>query len=345
MRELIQQWPLEWVAALFVLAALVIGVAGTRLTRVADRLADITGLGEAMFGAVMLGAVTSLAGIVTSVSTAWNGFGELAVSNAIGGIAVQTAFLSVADLAYRRANLEHAAASPENMFQAVLLVLMLTMPLMVHALPAVSVFAVHPLSVLLLVVYAAGLRMTRRVRTAPSWRSERTADTVEDQPQEQPPGPAEQRALWVRFAVLAAAVSLAGYSVGQLGIVLVVQAGVSETVVGALLTAVVTSIPELVTSVAAVRQGALTLAVGGIIGGNAFDVLFLSFADFAFRDGSLYHAMSVHQVFLITLAIVMTAVLLMGMLRRERKGIANIGFESAIVIVLYLFGAVLLSAA
>jgi cation:H+ antiporter len=42
-----------------------------------------------------------------------------------------------------------------------------------------------------------------------------------------------------------------------------------------LITSTCTSIPELVTAVAAVRQGSLTLAVGGIVGGNAFDTLFM----------------------------------------------------------------------
>jgi cation:H+ antiporter len=55
-------------------------------------------------------------------------------------------------------------------------------------------------------------------------------------------------------------------------------------VVGGLFTAVSTSLPELVTSVAAVQQGALTLAVGGIIGGNSFDVMFVAFADIAYRE-------------------------------------------------------------
>ena len=52
-----------------------------------------------------------------------------------------------------------------------------------------------------------------------------------------------------------------------------------------LMTAVATSLPELVTTLAAVRRGAAQLAVGGIIGGNAFDVLFLSASDVAYRDG------------------------------------------------------------
>ena len=117
-----ETWTLLQSIVVFSLCALVIAIAGTRITRVVDQLADRTGLGEATAGAVLLGAATSLAGSVLSVTAAYRGHPELAVSNALGGIAVQTFFLAIADMVYRRANLEHAAASAPNMMQNVLLI-------------------------------------------------------------------------------------------------------------------------------------------------------------------------------------------------------------------------------
>ena len=125
-------WSLWAIAGLFLLAVLVISIAGIRLTGVADRLADVSGLGEAIFGAVLLGGMTSLPGIVTSVWTGYQGYAELSVSNAIGGIAAQTMFLAIADMAYSRANLEHAAASVENLVQAALLMTLLAILLAVR---------------------------------------------------------------------------------------------------------------------------------------------------------------------------------------------------------------------
>jgi cation:H+ antiporter len=119
---------------------------------------------------------------------------------------------------------------------------------------------------------------------------------------------------------------------------LVRHTGLSETLVGSLFTAVATSLPELVTAVAAVRQGALTLAVGGIIGGNTFDVLFLVFSDVAYREGSIYHAISDQPLFIISLTILLTSFLMLGLIRRERRGVANIGFESMAVLIFYLLG-------
>ncbi len=78
-------------------------------------------MGEVVAGAVFVGAATSLPGAITSVTTAAAISAELAVGNALGGLTAQTAFIAVADLAYRRANLEHAAASITGLAQGVLL--------------------------------------------------------------------------------------------------------------------------------------------------------------------------------------------------------------------------------
>jgi len=58
---------------------------------------------------------SSLSGIIASATAAWNAEAGLAVSNALGGICAQTLFLVIGDIAYRKANLEFAAASVENM--------------------------------------------------------------------------------------------------------------------------------------------------------------------------------------------------------------------------------------
>ncbi|MGB3682355.1 MAG: hypothetical protein WA990_07690 [Rubrobacteraceae bacterium] len=324
---------------LFVVAALAILLAGTRLTGVADALADRTGLGEALVGAVLLGASTSLSGIVTSVTAAADGRAELAISNAVGGIAAQTVFLAVADAVYRRANLEHAAASTANLAQGTLLVGLLGIPLMAFGGPDVTLWGIHPATVLILAGYLFGLRIVSQTQTAPMWGPEPTQETQSEGEDDSEDGTTSRLSLsglWIRFVVFALVIGIAGWVVAKTGVNIADETGLTETFVGGILTAVVTSLPELVTSIAAVRRGALTLAVGGIIGGNAFDTIFIAFSDIAYREGSIYHAITGQQVYLISLTVVLTGILLLGLLRREERGIANIGFESFLVIVLYL---------
>ncbi|MGF1480670.1 MAG: sodium:calcium antiporter [Cyanophyceae cyanobacterium] len=325
----------------FAIAAFVIALVGTRLTKVADRLADRTGLGEAVVGALFLGGSTSLPGIVTSVTAAAGGYPELAVSNALGGIAAQTAFLAIADIVYKKANLEHAAASAANLTQGTLLISLLSIPLLATAVPQPAIWSIHPASFVLIAAYGFGLQLVSAAQTKPMWGPKQTDQTRTDEPEEEIEG-TRLTNLWLRFLFYAAMTAVAGFVISQSGVSIAEQTGLSESVVGGLFTAVSTSLPELVTSIAAVRQGALTLAVGDIIGGNSFDVLFIAFADFAYREGSIYGAITNSQSFTVALTILMTGILLLGLLRRERHGIGNIGFESVLILLLYIGGFALL---
>lgn len=341
MFDFLSGWTLSTAGITIAMAAATVALAGWRMAKLADALADRTGLGEAVVGALFLGAATSLPGIVTSAAAASDGYPDLALSNALGGIAVQTLFLCVGDVLYRKANLEHAAASLQNILQATLLLTLLVIILMASYTPQFTIWAIHPGTPLLLIAYIAGQRMIQQSRGRPMWQPEDTAETQLDVPQNKAKDTSLTQ-LWTRFAFLAVVVGIAGWLIEHSAVVITQRANVSQAVVGGLLTAIVTSLPELVTTVAAVRQGALTLAVGGILGGNAFDTLFAACADAFYREGALYHAASGDTLFLLSMTLLLTAVLLMGLVRREKFGIGNIGFESILIIGVYTGGVILL---
>lgn len=327
---------------IFVIATLIIVFAGTALTRYADKLADKTGWGEALVGAVFLGGVTSISGIITSMVAAYNNFPQLAISNAIGGIAVQTVFLSIADISYRKVNLEHASASLANLMQGVLLIGLLTLVILGITSPDFTVLNIHPISYIIIIVYLGGTKLIARAQEKPMWGPKITISTVKDIPLEDNIKHTKLSSLVAKFALLSILVGGAGYAIGLSGITIAGKTVLSESFVGTLFTAVATSLPELIVSLAAVRQGALTLAVGNIIGGNSFDVLFVAFSDIAYQKGSILHNITNDQSFIIALTMLMVSILIMGLLHRQRKGFANIGWESALIIVLYIIGNIFL---
>jgi cation:H+ antiporter len=340
-----EQWSTFELLAGFALAALVVLFSGLRMTGLADRLADRTGLGEAITGAVLLGGATSLSGTIVSITAAFDGHASLAYSNSIGGIAAQTAFLAIADLTYRKANLEHAAAELANIFQAVVLIVLLTLPLVALTLTEYTVFAIHPVSVVIPVVYIGAHFATRTLRETPMWRPVSTLETRADTAErEDDKARAESTArLFAGFALLMVLMGVSGWVIAKSAAEIAGRLALSQSLVGALATAVVTSLPELVTTIAAVRRGALQLAVGGIIGGNTFDTLFLTAADVSYREGSLYHAAGMGDYFWTATAILMTGVLLGGLILRQRKGPGRIGVESLMLLVIYS-GAIVLQA-
>lgn len=326
--------PVGWAVVSLALAVPVLVVSGVQLTRTADVLADRTGMGEALAGALLLGAVTSAPGIVTTTASAAAGEGSLAVANAIGSISVQTAFLVVADLVYRRANLEHAAASVPNLIQSAMVVVLLGLVVVATLAPDWTVAAVNPLSLVIVATYFYGLHLSRSQQARPMWRAAQTDETREDVPDEDDDG-TPMRSLWLRFGAFAVVVTATGALIARSGVVLAEQTGLTGGFVGTIVTGVVTSGPEIVTLMAAVRVGALTLGVGEIIGGNAFDVLFIPAADVAFRDGSVYQAIGPDTRFMAGVAVLLAALVTAGLVHRQRRGI---GFEGLAVMVVYLGG-------
>lgn len=324
--------------ALFLVAAGLIGFFGIRMTYLARDIAMRTGLGEAFTGAVFIGATTSLSGIMASATAAWHGEASLAVSNSLGGIAAQTLFLVLADLLYRKANLEFAAASVENLMMSVQLMLLFSILLIAFNLPELTLFSIHPASLLLIVTYLFTIKLLVDTHEKPMWLPRMTPGTVREStrhPKENGSGLTGAR-LFIYFAVCAGVVALSGWIMATSGMAIAQETGLSAGIMGGIFIAVATSLPELVVAVTAIRMGALTLAVGDIVGGNAFDTLFIAVSDFFYRDGSIYAAIAHTEKIWLGSAMLMNCVLLMGLMYRERKGIANIGMESVMIAVIYI---------
>jgi len=184
-RPLATDWPKYALRFVFLAAGGVIFFFGLRITELADRIADRTGIGEALIGGVLLGSATSLSVTIVSITAVLDGRASLAFSNSIGGIAAQTVFLAFADLVHRRANLEHAAADLANIFQGLVLMVLLTLPLVALTTPDVTIWAIHPVSFAIPAAYALGLVATRSVNRAPMWTPVETRETRIDRPDDE----------------------------------------------------------------------------------------------------------------------------------------------------------------
>ena len=317
----------------FAISALVIVAAGSQLARLADELADRTKLGEALFGILLLGGVTSLPDFAATLSASMDGRADLAMSNVMGSMAVNLAFLGIADIVYRKANLEHAAASLVNLMLAMLLIVLMTLLLLAMVTPSFAIWGIHPVTPLLVVAYLSGLHLVHRTEAKPMWFPRQTRQTVPDTPDQQQHD--SLMAAWLGFIALAAVTCIAGWVLMEAAKGIADQTGISDTLIGGLLTALSTSTPELVTTVAAIRFGALTLGVSNIFGTNCFNMLVVAAADVGYLQGSIYQDIAPVQMIWGLVGILMAAILLLGMVRRETYGIGRIGFESALILAVY----------
>ncbi|WP_416901938.1 sodium:calcium antiporter [Micromonospora echinospora] len=337
-------WPLPWSIGVFVAAGAITVAGSIRLAGLGDALADRTGWGEALFGVVFFGVVTGLSGIVMTIVAAGSGEAGLAYGNAVGGIAAQTTAVAVADAFHRRANLEHAAASLSNLLSGTLLIALLALALLASYTPEATVAGVHPMSGVLVAAYLGGLMLIRRAGAQPMWQAIATDETRPDIPHTD--SPLNQRPLpwlWTQFAIVGATVAGGGWLVARAAESLVEVTGLTTGFVGGVLMGIVNALPETVTAIAAVRRGAVTLAIAAVIGGNLLDVLTLVAGDVAYRHGSIYHTAGSDELLATTSSLFMTATLLGGLLIRQTCGWGRLGFEGVLLLASYAAMTVILA--
>lgn len=337
--------------AVFVVATAVVVVVAPRMAAVSEGITSRTRLGAALFGAVFLGASTSLPGIVVTVSAAVGGKAELAAANALGGIVAQTMFLALADIAYGGGALQRAAVSRKSTAQLALVAGLLALVVVAMGAPK-AVIGIHVTTPLLVAGYLGGIFVIRQIPARESDNGGVAEASTTDVPAEVERLEDEKsedgrthgvslRGLWTRYAVFLVALAASGLALVWSVEPIAAALGLQLAAAGGVLTALATSSPELLTALAAARRGSLRLAVGDIAGGNAFDVLFLAAADAAVL-GALYPALGSIHVLMAGVALLLNAVLLMGFIRRGRAVGGNIAPESIVVLVVYVCAAVAL---
>ena len=79
--------------------------------------------------------------------------------------------------------------------------------------------------------------------------------------------------------------------------------GMSETLVGLTIVAIGTSLPELVTSITALKKGENQLVIGNVIGSNIFNILFVLGASSAIKSLPINSTMMIDTVIMIAVTI------------------------------------------
>ena len=108
--------------------------------------------------------------------------------------------------------------------------------------------------------------------------------------------------------------------------------------VGIVMVAVVTSLPELVAMVSAVRFGAYDIAVGNLFGSNVFNMFALSLADVFYTEGPFLNAIDPTFALAGLLALLLTTLGLMGNLAQVERRIGIVELDALLLILCYFAG-------
>ncbi|MCD6575442.1 hypothetical protein J7K97_07210 [Candidatus Aerophobetes bacterium] len=128
-----------------------------------------------------------------------------------------------------------------------------------------------------------------------------------------------------------------GIWLSQVGKEIVEVMGWSEVLVGTFFLAVVTSFPEFIVSLSALRFD-VNMAVGNILGSNFFDVMIIPLCDGLLRGKVFLSVVKVENLFTIVLAIILLGVVIVGLISRSKRCFLRLGWDAIAMILILLTG-------
>jgi cation:H+ antiporter len=133
-----------------------------------------------------------------------------------------------------------------------------------------------------------------------------------------------QRRAWRHFILAALVVLAAGTWLPQVADALAAELGLSRTFVGTVFMAVVTTLPEMAVTVAALRLGALDMAIGNLLGSNMFNVFILAVDDAFYTRGPLLADAGPAHAGTAATALVMMGLVIIGLVMRPRGHVLRV---------------------
>ncbi len=329
----------------FSICLVVILLSGSRLSRYGDMIAVRTGLGGAWIGLVLLAAVTSLPELITGLSAILVvGAPDLAVGAALGSCVYNLLIIAVLDFIHKPGTIYTGVQHSHSLSAGFGIVLLGTVASALYIQQAGRTIAIGPIG-----PYAIAAPIIYLIAMRAVFFFERQENSVflegltKVKADVARPATRGLAAVYAWFAVNAVILVAAAAVLPIIGEALAVMMGWEETFVGTIFLALVTSIPEVVISVEAVRIGAVDLAIGGILGSNLFDLLILAIEDFAYVDGPILAVASQQHLLTAIAALTMTGIAIVGLCSRpQTKVFRAVGWASLGLLIVGLFTALVL---
>ncbi len=332
-----QTLALIWLSLAACLA--VIGVAGVRLSRYGDIIAEKSGMSRGWVGMILLASVTSLPELVTGIAAVTVAdVPDIAVGNILGACVFNLGFIVVLDFLYRKESI-YTRAHQGNVLAAgygVALIGFVGFNLLLYrdaAIPSLGHVGLY--APVILVLYFLAMRSLYRYEKA------QVSDYVEDRAELHPDVTLKQA---IRgYVVAALAVVAAGIWLPNIAGDLAAAMGWKQSFVGTLFVAAVTTTPEIVVTVAALRIGAVDLAIGNLFGSNLFNVTILAIDDLVYLPGPLFADVSISHAASAFSAMMMSGLAVVGLvLRPASRVLRSVSWVSLMLLVIYLLNTLFL---
>src|SRR5690606_11679883 len=146
--------------------------------------------------------------------------------------------------------------------------------------------------------------------------------------------------VFVYFVLAAIVTVIASIKLSQYADVISEKTAMGGMMVGTLLLAGATSLPEVSTSFSAAAIGNADIAVGTMIGSNLFNLFILAGFDFLLRRRQILQRASRDNIYTALLGILLTIMVILSLWLRLDIQILGVGLDALIIAITYIIGMV-----
>ncbi len=315
----------------FIICTVIIVYAGQELSKYGDIIAEKTGLGRTWIGIVLMASITSLPELITGVSAvAIFNLPDLAAGDILGSCMFNILILALLDLGHpvpvsTRAHYGHVLSGS---FGILLLGLVGGAILAKTNLPSIGWIGISSLGFILIYLLA--------IRIVFLYEQKRRAEFAKEIAEELQYKNISRKKAFRKYVINASLIIVAATYLPYIGAELAEITGLGQTFVGSIFIAFSTSLPEVVICLAAVKLEAMDMAFGNLLGSNLFNIAILGIDDVFYLNNLLLTNVSDTHILTTFAAIMMTAIILIGLTYRAIKKPFIFSWDSLGIIAVYL---------
>ena len=309
----------------FFLLLILVYIFGSRVTKSSDIIAEKKGWGRAFMGVVFISMVTSFPELFTGISAASIVKSpEISLGQIVGSCIFNVTIIALIQIIFRKNSL-FRNNSKNDLFPLLfsfLMILLFSSSLLISF--RVRILNVGISSILIFVIYIIFLHhifKNRKVENAgTNYREENLKQAV------------------ISFSISAIIIIAVGFYLPIVGKELATKMGWTDSFVGVIFLAFVTSFPELIVSITAARIGAFEMLLGNIAGSNLFNIGIIFVIDIFYFEGDIIADITDKNIFYIgVIAAGMNMILYLTLLRGEViRTIFKIPLNAILIIILYI---------
>ncbi|MEA1940063.1 MAG: sodium:calcium antiporter [Candidatus Caldatribacteriota bacterium] len=316
---------------LFLLCAAIIIFTGIKLTRYGDIIAEKTGVGRLWIGAALIPLATSLPEISSSSSAAWINAPDLAIGNIFGSIMFNLLIIAIIDFAHGPGSLFKEVDTGQVLTAILGIFLFGIAALAILIKFSTLIFGVGIDSLILIILYFLGILIIFRY-------------SKKNRPDEilgisQANYSAYSLAITnIKFFIAGIIIIFTAIELAKVANELAELTGWGTTFMGTIMLAIITSLPELVTSITAIRIKAYDLALGIVLGANILNMTIPFFSDIFYAGPPILSVISPQHIISALMAIILTSIAIASVVYKPKKAIFHLGIAAWLIFLGYFLG-------